>query len=180
MFAALAVPLQLAAQVDGSGTTDFVPRWTDSTTQGNSNISDIGGVVAVIGKNGTAASPVSPARQCPGCSKGYGRPGWRHAAPRPCNARRNRRPYFFNIRQGRKHNQRCRRPGCCDSDQWRRRFPVHTGQHSLWACWRQWGFNLVATRSRRKRRGGGKIWQCHDCNRWRICRDSFNKSGGYT
>lgn len=65
MFAALAVPLQLAAQVDGSGTTDFVPRWTDSTTQGNSNISDIGGVVAVIGKNGTAASPVSPAGNAP-------------------------------------------------------------------------------------------------------------------
>ena len=50
MFAALVVPLQVAAQVvDGSGTTNVVPRWIDSNTLGNSNISDPGGVVAVTG-----------------------------------------------------------------------------------------------------------------------------------
>ena len=57
MFAALVVPLQLAAQVvDGSGTTNVVPRWIDSNTLGNSNISDTGGVVAVTGTIGTAAT----------------------------------------------------------------------------------------------------------------------------
>ena len=57
MFAALVVPLQLAAQVvDGSGTTNVVPRWIDSNTLGNSNISVTGGVVTVTGKNGTTGT----------------------------------------------------------------------------------------------------------------------------
>jgi hypothetical protein len=56
LLAALAVPLRLAAQVGGSGTTNFVPRWTTSTTLGNSNISEAGGTVAVIGQNGTIGS----------------------------------------------------------------------------------------------------------------------------
>jgi hypothetical protein len=57
MFAALLVPLQLAAQaVDGSGTTNVVPRWIDTNTLGNSNISVPGGVVTVTGKNGTAGT----------------------------------------------------------------------------------------------------------------------------
>jgi hypothetical protein len=50
--AGLVFPVLLAAQVAGSGTANFVPRWTTNTTVGNSNISDAGGVVAVIGKNG--------------------------------------------------------------------------------------------------------------------------------
>ncbi|HEY7129017.1 MAG TPA: tail fiber domain-containing protein [Nitrospira sp.] len=54
---ALVVPLRLAAQVvDGSGTTNVVPKWIDSNTLGNSNISVPGGVVTVTGKNGTAAT----------------------------------------------------------------------------------------------------------------------------
>ena len=57
MFAALLVPRQLAAQVvDGSGTTNVIPRWIDTNTLGNSHISDIGGVVTVTGKNGTAGT----------------------------------------------------------------------------------------------------------------------------
>ena len=53
MCAALVVPRQLEAQaVDGSGTIDVVPRWIDSNTLGNSNISDPGGVVTVTGNNG--------------------------------------------------------------------------------------------------------------------------------
>jgi hypothetical protein len=60
MFA-LALPLQLAAQVvDGSGTANVVPRWVDSNTLGNSNISVPGGVVTVTGQNGTAATPNAP------------------------------------------------------------------------------------------------------------------------
>jgi endosialidase-like protein len=50
---ALGLPLRPVAQVAGGGTTNFVPRWTNSTSLGNSNISDAGGVVAIIGKNGT-------------------------------------------------------------------------------------------------------------------------------
>ena len=57
MFAALVVPRQLAAQaVDGSGTTNVVPRWIDTNTLGNSNISITGGVVTVTGKNGTGGN----------------------------------------------------------------------------------------------------------------------------
>ena len=61
MFAVLAVPLKVTAQVvDGSGTTNVVPRWVDSNTLGNSNISVPGGVVTVTGQNGTAATPNAP------------------------------------------------------------------------------------------------------------------------
>jgi Chaperone of endosialidase len=56
LLAALVVPVRPAAQVAGTGTTSFVPRWTNSTTLGNSNISDAGGTVNVIGKNGTVGS----------------------------------------------------------------------------------------------------------------------------
>lgn len=52
----LVSPVQPAAQVAGTGTTNYVPRWTNSTTLGNSNISDTGGVVSVIGKNGTVGT----------------------------------------------------------------------------------------------------------------------------
>ena len=56
LLAALALPVRPAAQVAGGGTTNFVPRWTNGTTLGNSNISDAGGTVAVIGQNGTIGS----------------------------------------------------------------------------------------------------------------------------
>src|SRR5881275_1234266 len=53
MFAALVVPLQVTAQVvDGSGTTNVVPRWIDSNTLGNSHISDNGSVIAATSTSG--------------------------------------------------------------------------------------------------------------------------------
>jgi hypothetical protein len=52
----LVFPVQPAAQVAGTGTTNYVPRWTNSTTLGNSKISDTGGVVSVVGKNGTVGT----------------------------------------------------------------------------------------------------------------------------
>ena len=66
LFAALALPVQFAAQdVTGSGTINYVPRWTGSTTLGNSKIFQSGGMVGigttspiatvdVIGQNATA------------------------------------------------------------------------------------------------------------------------------
>ena len=53
LFATLAIPVRLAAQVAGGGSTNFVPRWTSSTTLGNSNIFDAGGTVAITGPKGT-------------------------------------------------------------------------------------------------------------------------------
>jgi hypothetical protein len=50
MFAALVVPLQLAAQgVDGTGTAYVVTRWIDSNTVANSHISDYNYVITVNG-----------------------------------------------------------------------------------------------------------------------------------
>ena len=46
-FAALAIPLRPAAQVAGSGTTSFIPKWTGNTTLGNSKIVQSGGKVGV-------------------------------------------------------------------------------------------------------------------------------------
>ena len=65
LFAALAVPVQLAAQVSGVGITNRIPIWTNSTTLGNSNLFQTGGKVGigttipaatldVKGANGTA------------------------------------------------------------------------------------------------------------------------------
>jgi hypothetical protein len=82
VFAGLVVPLQVTAQVvDGSGTTNVVPRWIDGNTLGNSNISDAGGVVAVTGQNGTAGtnSGTAPAALRvtggSGAANGYGPQG---------------------------------------------------------------------------------------------------------
>ena len=47
LFAALDVPVQLAAQVGGTGTTNRIPIWTNSTTLGNSNLFQTGGKVGV-------------------------------------------------------------------------------------------------------------------------------------
>jgi len=54
--AALVAAPAAAQVVDGSGTTDVIPRWIDSNTLGNSNISVPGGVITVTGKNGTATT----------------------------------------------------------------------------------------------------------------------------
>src|SRR5579863_3661594 len=43
------------SSVSGSGTTDFIPLWTNSTTQGNSVLFQLGGKVA-IGKKAPAAT----------------------------------------------------------------------------------------------------------------------------
>src|SRR5205807_2277943 len=55
----LAVPARLAAQVGGTGTTNRIPIWTDSTTLGNSIIFQTGGLrvgtsLQVIGGSGRA------------------------------------------------------------------------------------------------------------------------------
>jgi hypothetical protein len=47
LLAALAVPIRLAAQVTGSGTPNFIPKWTGSTTLGNSKIVQSGGMVGI-------------------------------------------------------------------------------------------------------------------------------------
>ena len=76
LFAALALPLQLAAQdVTGSGTSNFVPKWTGSispsTTLGNSEIFQTGGMVGihttapaatltVIGPNASSSGLAAP------------------------------------------------------------------------------------------------------------------------
>jgi hypothetical protein len=55
LFAALAIPVQFAGQVTGSGTTNFIPRWTGSTTLGNSILFQSGGKVG-IGTSSPAAT----------------------------------------------------------------------------------------------------------------------------
>jgi hypothetical protein len=57
LLATLAVPLRLAAQdlTAGTGTTNFVPIWTNSTTLGNSTIFETGGKVG-IGNTSPAAT----------------------------------------------------------------------------------------------------------------------------
>ena len=72
LLAALAVPVRPAAQVAGSGTTNFVPRWTNGTTLGNSNISDAGGTVAVIGQKGTIGSNGGNAPMALNVTGGFG------------------------------------------------------------------------------------------------------------
>src|SRR5712691_130609 len=49
LLAALAVPVRLAAQelTASTGTTNFIPIWTNSTTLGNSTIFETGGKVGV-------------------------------------------------------------------------------------------------------------------------------------
>jgi len=47
LFAALDVPVQLAAQVSGIGITNRIPIWTHSMTLGNSNLFQTGGKVGV-------------------------------------------------------------------------------------------------------------------------------------
>ena len=64
LLAALVTPLRLAAQVGGSGSTNYLPIWTNSTTLGDSKLFQTGGMVgigttspaamlAVIGPGGT-------------------------------------------------------------------------------------------------------------------------------
>jgi predicted membrane protein len=55
LIAALALPVRLGAQVTGSGTTNFIPRWTGSTTLGNSILFQSGGKVG-IGTSSPAAT----------------------------------------------------------------------------------------------------------------------------
>jgi len=45
VFFSLVLPL--TAQVTGSGSTNFVPIWTNSFTQGNSSLFQIGGKVGI-------------------------------------------------------------------------------------------------------------------------------------
>src|SRR3989442_2628639 len=77
LFAALRVPVQLAAQVAGSGTTNNIPIWTNSTTLGNSILFQTGGKVGigttspaaklhVVGQNGSAAQDAPMALQVSG------------------------------------------------------------------------------------------------------------------
>src|SRR5882724_9578558 len=71
LFAALAVPVQLAAQVSGIGITNRIPIWTNSTTLGNSILLQTGGKVGigtttptatltVIGANGATSGTSAP------------------------------------------------------------------------------------------------------------------------
>jgi len=53
VLAVLVVPLPLIAQaVDGGGTANVIPRWTDTNTLGNSHISDSGSVIAATSTSG--------------------------------------------------------------------------------------------------------------------------------
>ena len=47
LFATLANPVQLTAQITGGGTANFVPKWTGSTTLGNSVMFQTGGKVGI-------------------------------------------------------------------------------------------------------------------------------------
>jgi hypothetical protein len=47
VLAALTTPIRLAALVSGSGTTNFIPKWTGSTTLGNSILFQTGGKVGI-------------------------------------------------------------------------------------------------------------------------------------
>jgi hypothetical protein len=47
IFAVLATPVRPTAQVTGSGTTNFIPKWTGSTTLGNSALFQSGGQVGI-------------------------------------------------------------------------------------------------------------------------------------
>ena len=47
VFLLLTLALQVQAQVDGSGTTDFIPKWTGPTTLGDSAIFETGGNVGI-------------------------------------------------------------------------------------------------------------------------------------
>jgi len=79
LLAAMAVPVQLAAQVIGSGTTNFIPKWTGSKTLGNSKIFQTGGMVGigttnpaatldVIGQNATGLGAAPTALQVVGAT----------------------------------------------------------------------------------------------------------------
>src|ERR1700745_2476717 len=46
-LAALTIPIPLAAQVSGGGTTNFIPKWTASTTLGNSILFQTAGKVGI-------------------------------------------------------------------------------------------------------------------------------------
>jgi len=59
MFVALALPVQSAGQVTGSGTTNFIPKWTGSTTLGNSVIFQTGGKVGIQSTSPSATLTVS-------------------------------------------------------------------------------------------------------------------------
>jgi len=47
LVAVLATPVRAAAQISGSGTTNFIPRWTGSTTLGNSALFQSAGNVGI-------------------------------------------------------------------------------------------------------------------------------------
>lgn len=59
LFAALAIPTRLSAQtVSGSGTTNFIPKWTGSTSLGNSIIFQTGGKVGIANTSPAATLDV--------------------------------------------------------------------------------------------------------------------------
>jgi hypothetical protein len=71
VLVALIAPVRVGAQITGGGTTSFVPKWTGSTTLGNSALFQAGGQVKiggtspdarldVIGLNGTDGSFEAP------------------------------------------------------------------------------------------------------------------------
>jgi hypothetical protein len=77
LFAAVALPVRLAAQVGGTGSTNFIPIWTNSTTLGNSILFQTGGKVGigttspaarlhVVGQNGSAPQDAPWALQVSG------------------------------------------------------------------------------------------------------------------
>jgi hypothetical protein len=71
LFATLANPVQVTAQISGGGTGNYIPIWTSSTTLGNSEIVQSGGDVGVntttpsatltvVGQNGTGLYGARP------------------------------------------------------------------------------------------------------------------------
>jgi hypothetical protein len=81
LFVTLVIPVRFAAQVTGSGTTNFIPRWTGSTTLGNSKLFQTSGKVGIRTTNPAATLDVIG----PTGSSGIGHDGfqgnrrqWRH------------------------------------------------------------------------------------------------------
>jgi hypothetical protein len=87
LFTLLTIPVRLAAQVGGSGTTNYIPIWTDSTTLGDSIIYQTGGMVGigtispaatlnVVGPNGTTGNAPTVLQVTGGTPADGGLGGW--------------------------------------------------------------------------------------------------------